>query len=207
MKTVLRRRRRDTLRASPGRLVLAHGQAARVRVPARWPCVSRRALRGGRVLMWVLTRMAWPRHLRGGAPALIPAVLIFAYLAIVLYIGIFAFRRSTPTDHEAEDYFSPGARSGRWCLLALRHKHDGVHDPRLCRPRLRERRRDVRTDGLFVGLRHPADAVLHRHAVWALGRRHGSSRRCRCSATGGRRAHRHRHLRRPGGAARALPSG
>jgi SSS family solute:Na+ symporter len=36
---------------------------------------------------------------------LIPAVLVFAYLAVVLYIGIFAFRHRRPTDREAEDYF------------------------------------------------------------------------------------------------------
>jgi SSS family solute:Na+ symporter len=33
---------------------------------------------------------------------MIPALLVFVYLAIVLYIGIFAFRRSTST---GEDYF------------------------------------------------------------------------------------------------------
>jgi SSS family solute:Na+ symporter len=43
---------------------------------------------------------------------LIPAVLVFTYLAIVLYIGIFAFRRARPTDHEAEDYFLAGRALG-----------------------------------------------------------------------------------------------
>ena len=96
---------------------------------------------------------------------MIPAVLIFAYLAIVLYIGIFAFRRSTPTDHEAEDYFLAGRALGPMVFLALRHKHDGVHDPRLCRPRLRERRRDVLTDASSSAFVIPLAAVLHRHAV------------------------------------------
>jgi len=43
---------------------------------------------------------------------LIPAVLVFTYLAIVLYIGIFAFRHRRPTDHEAEDYFLAGRALG-----------------------------------------------------------------------------------------------
>jgi solute:Na+ symporter, SSS family len=43
---------------------------------------------------------------------LIPAVLVFAYLAVVLYIGIFAFRHRRPTDHGAEDYFLAGRGLG-----------------------------------------------------------------------------------------------
>jgi solute:Na+ symporter, SSS family len=43
---------------------------------------------------------------------LIPAVLVFAYLGVVLYIGIFAFRHPQPTDHEAEDYFLAGRALG-----------------------------------------------------------------------------------------------
>jgi SSS family solute:Na+ symporter len=43
---------------------------------------------------------------------LIPAVFVFTYLAVVLYIGIFAFRRSKPADHEAEDYFLAGRSLG-----------------------------------------------------------------------------------------------
>jgi SSS family solute:Na+ symporter len=43
---------------------------------------------------------------------LIPAIIVFVYLAIVLYIGIFAFRRSR-ADHEAEDYFLAGRSLGQ----------------------------------------------------------------------------------------------
>jgi SSS family solute:Na+ symporter len=43
---------------------------------------------------------------------LIPAILVFAYLGVVLYIGIFAFRHARPTDHEAEDYFLAGRALG-----------------------------------------------------------------------------------------------
>jgi solute:Na+ symporter, SSS family len=48
---------------------------------------------------------------------LIPAVLVFSYLAVVLYIGIFAFRHATPTDHEAEDYFLAGRALGPMVFL------------------------------------------------------------------------------------------
>jgi SSS family solute:Na+ symporter len=48
---------------------------------------------------------------------LIPAVLVFAYLAVVLYIGIFAFRHRRPTDHEAEDYFLAGRSLGPMVFL------------------------------------------------------------------------------------------
>jgi SSS family solute:Na+ symporter len=43
---------------------------------------------------------------------LIPALLVFAYLAVVLYIGIFAFRHRRQTDHEAEDFFLAGRSLG-----------------------------------------------------------------------------------------------
>ena len=41
---------------------------------------------------------------------MIPAVVVFAYLAAALYIGIFAFRSSRPSD--AEDYFLAGRSLG-----------------------------------------------------------------------------------------------
>jgi SSS family solute:Na+ symporter len=50
---------------------------------------------------------------------LIPAVLVFAYLAVVLYIGIFAFRKSRfgPGGHVAEDYFLAGRALGPMVFL------------------------------------------------------------------------------------------
>ncbi len=41
---------------------------------------------------------------------MIPAIIVFAYLAVVLYIGIFAFRRGAPAG--AEDYFLAGRSLG-----------------------------------------------------------------------------------------------
>ena len=74
------------------------------------------------LLMWMLTRVAWPiissrTPLSRRTPALIPAVLVFTYLAIVLYIGIFAFRHRRPTDHEAEDFFLAGRALGPMVFL------------------------------------------------------------------------------------------
>jgi len=47
---------------------------------------------------------------------LIPAIFVFTYLAIVLYIGIFAFRRSAHRE-EAEDYFLAGRSLGPYVFL------------------------------------------------------------------------------------------
>ena len=45
-----------------------------------------------------------------------PAIFVFAYLAIVLYIGIFAFRRSAQRE-QAEDYFLAGRSLGPFVFL------------------------------------------------------------------------------------------
>jgi len=47
---------------------------------------------------------------------LIPALFVFAYLAIVLYIGVFAFRRSARRE-QAEDYFLAGRSLGPFVFL------------------------------------------------------------------------------------------
>jgi SSS family solute:Na+ symporter len=47
---------------------------------------------------------------------LIPALVVFLYLAIVLYIGIFAFRRAK-SKHEAEDYFLANRSIGPFVFL------------------------------------------------------------------------------------------
>jgi SSS family solute:Na+ symporter len=43
---------------------------------------------------------------------MIPAAIVFSYLAVVLYIGIFAFRRSAAGPGGAEDYFLAGRTLG-----------------------------------------------------------------------------------------------
>ena len=45
---------------------------------------------------------------------MIPAIVVFIYLALVLYIGIFAFRRSTG---KSEDFFVASRSLGQWVFL------------------------------------------------------------------------------------------
>ena len=47
---------------------------------------------------------------------MIPAIVVFLYLAIVLYIGIFAFRHAK-SKHEAEDYFLANRSIGPFVFL------------------------------------------------------------------------------------------
>jgi Na+/proline symporter len=47
---------------------------------------------------------------------LIPAIVVFLYLATVLYIGIFAFRRAKGKE-EAEDYFLASRSLGPFVFL------------------------------------------------------------------------------------------
>ena len=47
---------------------------------------------------------------------MIPTAVVFVYLAIVLYIGIFAFRRAAH-DQEAEDFFLAGRSLGPFVFL------------------------------------------------------------------------------------------
>ena len=47
---------------------------------------------------------------------MIPAIVVFAYLGVVLYIGIFAFRRSTGRP-KAEDYFLASRSLGPFVFL------------------------------------------------------------------------------------------
>src|SRR5215468_4167238 len=48
---------------------------------------------------------------------MIQALFVFAYLGIVLYIGIFAFRRSRGHSEEAEDYFLASRSLGPYVFL------------------------------------------------------------------------------------------
>ena len=70
-------------------------------------------------------------------------------------------------DTGAEDYFLAGpiARQLRLPALAVRHEHDGLRHPGLVRPRLQQRHRDLRPDGVVVGAGHPAQPLPDRHAA------------------------------------------
>ena len=43
---------------------------------------------------------------------MIPALVVFCYLGVVLYIGVFAFRHAAPGEARAEDYFLAGRSLG-----------------------------------------------------------------------------------------------
>ncbi|MBI3693618.1 MAG: hypothetical protein HY238_02090 [Acidobacteria bacterium] len=81
-------------------------------------------------VLWLLVRYAWPGYLetRAQGDALIPALVVFCYLGVVFYIGIFAFRRSTGREG-AEDFFLAGRSLGPFVFSAVdvRNEHDGVH--------------------------------------------------------------------------------
>src|SRR4029077_15523225 len=51
-----------------------------------------------------------------GRGRMIPALIVFLFLAIVVYIGVFAFRRSSRAQ-EAEDYFLAGRSLGPFVFL------------------------------------------------------------------------------------------
>jgi SSS family solute:Na+ symporter len=77
---------------------------------------------------------------------LIPAVIVFSYLAVVLYIGLFASRHRAP-DHQAEDYFLAGRALGPMVFLLSLFGTNMTAFTIL---------------GSFIGTR-----------MWALGRQHG----------------------------------
>ena len=166
-------RARAVLRAAPGFLVLARGAAAGVRVHADRPLLPRGLHGRCAGLLWVLVTFAWPEHLeqlgepgQARARSMIPTLVVFAYLAAALYIGIFAFRSSRGRRFGGGLLpRRPIARAGGVPAVAVRRQHDRVLDPRRLGPRLRQRHRDVRVDGVLVGADHSAAAVLCRHAV------------------------------------------
>src|SRR5262245_40735956 len=115
------RRGARVLRAPPGHLVLAHGPPAGAGRPARGPRLPRRLLGGRRAGDGPAGegRLALPSRegrRRGRARAVIPALIVFLYLAVVLYIGVFAFRRPGGRE-QAEEYFLASRSLGPFVFL------------------------------------------------------------------------------------------
>src|SRR5688572_6411282 len=111
------------VRAPPGLLVLADGAAPGARLPARGPGLPCPLLPGrfpaplaaggaglARPPRAQCRRRPSPRSL------LIPALFVFAYLAVVVYIGVFAFRKGAAREG-TEDYFLAGRSLGQWVFL------------------------------------------------------------------------------------------
>src|SRR5262249_4765861 len=59
----------------------------------------------------------------------------------------------------------PLARPGGLLAVAVRHQHDRLLDPGGLGPRVCERNRDLRVDGLILRVRHSVVHSRHRHAV------------------------------------------
>ena len=137
---------------------------------------------------------------------MIPALIVFAYLAVVVYIGVFAFRRARGKQ-EAEDYFLASRSLGPFVFLlslfgtnmtafAILGSSGHAFD------------NGIVTYGLMAsssGLVIPLTIFLIGTRVWALGKK------LRLHDAGaalprplGVQPHRHRDLRGAGGAAGAL---
>ena len=136
---------------------------------------------------------------------MIPALVVF------LYLGGRPLHRHLRVSHVADEQrrrLFPGrpfARADRVPAVAVRHEHDGVFHPGRLRPCLRQRHRHVRADGVVVCACHSRVPVRHRHApVGARQAKPFHDAGADVPRPVGVPPHRHRHLHRAGGAARAL---
>ncbi len=103
---------------------------------------------------------------------MIPALFVFVYLAIVLYVGIFAFRRGRP---EAEDYFLAGRSLGPTVFLLSLFGTNMTAFSILGASGF-SFRNGIVTFGLMASssaLVIPVTIFLIGPRVWALGKRHG----------------------------------
>jgi SSS family solute:Na+ symporter len=105
---------------------------------------------------------------------LIPALVVFIYLAIVLYIGIFAFRRAK-NRHEAEDYFLASRSIGPVVFL-LSLFGTNMTAFAILGSSGHAFTNGIVTFGLMAsssGLVIPLTIFLIGTRIWALGKRHG----------------------------------
>jgi SSS family solute:Na+ symporter len=105
---------------------------------------------------------------------MIPAAIVFLYLGVVLYIGIFAYRRSSRRD-EAEDYFLAGRSLGPFVFLfSLFGSHMTAFA--ILGSSGHAFTNGIVTYGLMAsssGLVMPLMLYLFGTRLWALGRRYG----------------------------------
>jgi SSS family solute:Na+ symporter len=105
---------------------------------------------------------------------LIPALVVFIYLAIVLYIGIFAFRRAK-SRHEAEDYFLASRSIGPFVFL-LSLFGTNMTAFAILGSSGHAFTNGIVTFGLMAsssGLVIPLTIFLVGTRIWALGKKHG----------------------------------
>jgi len=106
--------------------------------------------------------------------SLLPTVVVLAYLAIVLYIGIFAFRRARP-EHPAEDFFLAGRSLGQIVFL-LSLFGTNMTAFAILGSSGHAFANGIVTFGLMASssaLVIPLGMYLFGTRVWALGKRHG----------------------------------
>ena len=105
---------------------------------------------------------------------LLPLVVVFGYLAIVLYIGIFAFRRAR-SEHPAEDFFLAGRSLGQIVFL-LSLFGTNMTAFAILGSSGHAFANGIVTFGLMASssaLVIPLGMFLFGTRVWALGKRHG----------------------------------
>ena len=104
---------------------------------------------------------------------MIPAVVVFVYLAVVVYIGVFAFRRSK--SHRAEDYFLADRSLGTFVFL-LSLFGTNMTAVAILGSSGHAFTNGIVTYGLMAsssGLVIPLTIFLIGTRVWALGKKHG----------------------------------
>jgi SSS family solute:Na+ symporter len=104
----------------------------------------------------------------------IPAIFVFAYLAIVIYIGVFAFRRKVG-EHPAEDYFLANRSLGQFVFL-LSLFGTNMTAFAILGSSGHAFANGIVTYGLMASssaLIVPLSLFLIGTRVWALGKRHG----------------------------------
>jgi SSS family solute:Na+ symporter len=105
---------------------------------------------------------------------LIPAIVVFIYLAVVVYIGVFAFRRSKGA-HNAEDYFLANRSLGTFVFL-LSLFGTNMTAVAILGSSGHAFTNGIVTYGLMAsssGLVIPLTIFLVGTRVWALGKKHG----------------------------------
>lgn len=105
---------------------------------------------------------------------MIPAIVVFIYLGVVLYIGIFAFRRAK-SRHEAEDYFLASRSLGPFVFL-LSLFGTNMTAFAILGSSGHAFSNGIVTFGLMAsssGLVIPLTIFLVGTRIWALGKKHG----------------------------------
>jgi SSS family solute:Na+ symporter len=92
------------------------------------------------------------------------AAVVFAYLVVVLYVGIFAFRRGQA--NKAEDFFVANRSLGTFVFLLSLFGSNMTSFAILgsIGPGVSQRADGLRADGVDQRDRHPAEHLRHRHA-------------------------------------------